>query len=140
MQVTCPLDSSANKDKPALIQREFDGVGFICANQLLSSSQIRAPLLTSCSQLTRMEFHINIVSLVSSTSHNHLVTNTCRLKIQDLVGTWKSSNQCSRLSTFQWTAIMWLDGSLCLTTCKHLQLTIIQNLVGEQSTFKLTLR
>ena len=34
---------------------------------------------------------------------------------------------------------MWLVGDLCLSTCEHLQPTIIYNLVGKRPTWKFTL-
>ena len=93
----CPPYSSVNKDEPAQMQREFGGVGFVCANQLLPSPQIWAHLQTSS----------------QNRSSKPLVTITCKVK-DSLVGAWKSSSPCSPHCIFQRTTRMWQDGSLHL--------------------------
>lgn len=46
---------------------------------------------------------------------------------------------CPQPSTFQQVIRIWLVDNFCLSTCKHVPPTTIQNLVGEQPTWKSTL-
>ena len=66
------------RTKPPKCRWKLGAVGFICANQLLSSSQICPPT------------NLLLLKLV----FNPLVTGTCSLKVA-LVGAHKSSNPCS---------------------------------------------
>ena len=120
-------------------RRNPGGVRFIRANQQLPSSQIRAHLVTSSSILSRMQFSTIIGSLESSTSLKSFGDRHLQAK-DSLVGAWKSSGPWPFPSTIQRTAIMWLDDNLCLTTCKNLLPIIIQNLVGDRPTWKLSLK
>ena len=132
MQATCPPDSSMIKDKLVQMQRECGGVGFLCANyQQFSSSHIWDHLLSSSS------FGLNPLS--PSKTGLQFIGDQHLEATYSLMNAWKSSILCSRPFTFQRTARMWLNGSLCLITCEHLRPTIFQNLVDEQPTRKLTL-
>ena len=69
------------RTNPPICRGNIMGVGFFCANQLLSIFSNQAHLLTCSSLLPRMKFQTNIGSLESSTDLNLLMIGTCRLTI-----------------------------------------------------------
>jgi hypothetical protein len=79
--------------------------------------------------LKSMSTYCTNLLLLLKPAFDTLVTCTCRLKNTSL-GAWKSSSPYPR------PFIMWLVGSLCLSTWEYLQPIIIWNLVDEQPIWK----
>ena len=111
-----PLYSSVNKDKETQFQREYGGVGFVCANQLHPCSQIWAHLRTSSPGYQGWSSRPSLVLLSLQWI---LVLREQHLQVEDsLVGTWKSRGMCPLPSIFQRTTKIWLDGGLCFTNMR----------------------